>query len=403
MTIKNNINKDNLNWIDEYSIPDFIKQMGDIQTAKSALDDLIVNGELQFPFRTYFIDPPEVMMKRLREFQPKPIWNRYILKSYYPRSNPKLYLPPTFRGDSVYLLGIQNEYDNIDILSDHFIEDVRLRTHRSNTASVIDYWVQPELRSKFLDELLKQERLDYPTMRNVLYRMTFESKQFRLTWVKGLYQLVGIKPGSKVLDISAGWGDRLLAAIANNNEYLGFDPNTELEEGHDKIIRMFGDSSKHRIIYKPFEEVKPEEIGSGYDLVLSSPPFFDLEIYPGGPNEEKTQSIYKFPDINTWLKGFLFPSIQTAWNALKPGGYLVIHLGDTKELQLAEPFNLFVEEYLPGSSYEGIIGVSGEEGFARPVWVWRKVGPNEPRRIWKPQIHRSLRNLYPELGLLKSI
>lgn len=158
------------------------------------------------------------------------------------------------------------------------------------------------------------------------------------------------------MDISAGWGDRLLAAIVNNNEYLGFDPNTALNVGHDQMISMFGDANRHKIIYLPFEDVTSEDIGNDYDAVLSSPPFLNVEIY----HESPLQSNNKFPHVTSWLKGFLFTSLLKAWNALNPNGYLIIHMGDVKGLQITEPMNLYIEDYLPGSSYEGIIGVSGE-------------------------------------------
>lgn len=153
---------------------------------KKYLTELIVTNELTFPYRALFIDPPEVVMKKIRDFKPQPIYDRYYLKSYYPRV-PRLYLSPTFRGQMGYLIGADDHY-----LSDHFIENIRLKTHRQNTPSVIDYWLLPDLRDKFLDKLLQEKVLDYPTMRDVLHMMTFESKQFRPTWVKGLYQLVGI-------------------------------------------------------------------------------------------------------------------------------------------------------------------------------------------------------------------
>lgn len=376
-----------------------IQQQGGLDKAKSYLDLLIRKGELQFPFHNTYIDPPEVMLQRLREFKVQPVWDRYKLSSYFPRSEPKLYLPPTFRGHSVYLIGLEKDYLETDLLSDHFVEDVRIRTKRKDSPSVSDYWVYPELRSKFLDQLLTKGILDNRTMRDIFYELTYESKQFRPTWVKGLYQVVGIPNGAKVLDISAGWGDRLISAIANDNQYLGFDPNEELKPGHDLIISSLGNPTKQKIIYKPFEEATVEELGNGYDAILSSPPFFDLELYPGGPN----QSANKFPEVNAWLKGFLFPSLQKAWSVLKQGGYLIIHLGDTKELKISEPMNLFIESYLPNASYEGIIGLAGEYegkiGPVRPVWIWRKGGPNIKINVWKPNIRRSLRQLYPELGL----
>ena len=59
--------------------------------------------------------------------------------------------------------------------------------------------------------------------------------------------------GYKWLDISAGWGDRLIAAISLDMEYLGYDPNVKLEPGHTAIIEKFGNKDKQKICYEPFE------------------------------------------------------------------------------------------------------------------------------------------------------
>ena len=222
--------------------------------------------------------------------------------------------------------------------------------------------------------------------------MTFESKQFRPTWAKGLLTLMKIPAKGKVLDISAGWSDRLLTAISMDMDYLGFDPNTKLIPGHEAVISMFGDPSRHRVIYKPFEDATPEEIGTGYDVVLTSPPYFTTEIY----SEDPTQSVSRYPDYVAWMNRFLFPSLQKAWNALKPDGYLALHLSDPRGLMLAEPTNLFIEEYLPNASYEGIIGVTGVKGEGRPVWIWMKKSSGIPN-VWNPRVRRSLSALYPDI------
>jgi 16S rRNA G966 N2-methylase RsmD len=104
---------------------------------------------------------------------------------------------------------------------------------------------------------------------------------------------------TRMLDISAGWGDRLSAAIATNlAKYQAFDPNTSLKEGHDRIINAFVPVEQRRcfnITYTGFEhaQLKADE----FDLVFTSPPFFDFEIYTALPG----QSVDTYKSLDAWL------------------------------------------------------------------------------------------------------
>ena len=284
----------------------------------------------------------------------------------------------------------------------------------------MDYWTfgtfprgpVPSLRQIFLKKLLQRETIDLPTMRDVLYHMASESKHFRPTWTKGIFKLLfgredeqeGGRIERTILDPSAGWGDRLTSCIAENYRYLSTDPDTELETGHGQIIETFGDSENQKILYFPFEDIPVESLKEfsgerGYDAVLTSPPFGNLEIYPGS---DEYQSSSRYTEHSDWMVRFLFNILTRCWKVIRPNGFLVIHMGDVEDrpdapgVLICEAMNLFIEDYLIGSSYEGIIGVSGKEGTARPVWVWQKLTP-KTRKLWNTKIQRSLAIQYPEL------
>jgi hypothetical protein len=61
-----------------------------------------------------------------------------------------------------------------------------------------------------------------------------------------------------------------------------------------------------------------------FDLVFSSPPFFDLEVY----SEEVTDSITQYNSVNAWFNGFLMPSIKKGLEQLENGGYLVLYIAE---------------------------------------------------------------------------
>ena len=117
-------------------------------------------------------------------------------------------------------------------------------------------------------------------------------------------------------------GDRLIGALAYGCKYQGYDPSECLEDKYKKIIKTLVDEKKQKhynVIKKPFEEVI---LKKKYDLVFTSPPFFDVETY----EKSNTQSLEKYPNKNQWVRDFLIVLVEKNIKALKKGGYLVIYV-----------------------------------------------------------------------------
>jgi hypothetical protein len=365
-----------------------------ISRAAVGLIPHVRSGLIYFPYHRLISLPPQTLFSNLQRFINKTSTDPYKLKSYYPLYDS--YLPPKFRGSHFVIKEDKDAYDNIDVLSDHFIEEERLKGRRYNqNMSVIEEWNDDTYLQRILEKVLTYDNITPQSMNAAIHYVTVGAavKIFKPTWAKALIHTVmgsDVK-GKKWLDISSGWGDRLLTAMALDMDYVGFDPNTNLQKGHSEMIRMFGDPTRHMVIYEPFEKgIIPD---SPYDVVMTSPPYFNLEVYDSGSG----QSIVNYPAYETWMVWFLFSSLEKAWRNLRVGGYLILHLGDAKTIITTEAANIFIETYLPGASWEGVIGLVGDTGSARPVWVWKKVDVRDPRQIWSPSSKRSLVNMYPVL------
>ena len=91
----------------------------------------------------------------------------------------------------------------------------------------------------------------------------------------------------KVLDFTAGWGARLIAAMALDIDYTGIDANKALKPGYDKIIKTLSPYSKSKVkmIFKKAETVDISKLK--YDFVFTSPPYEYLEVYENMENYEK--------------------------------------------------------------------------------------------------------------------
>ena len=130
----------------------------------------------------------------------------------------------------------------------------------------------------------------------------------------------------KVLDISAGWGDRLISACSMDIFYTACDPNTNMKPIYEKIIDKYGNMNKQRVYTIPFEDYIPEDNALKYNALYTSPPFFDLEIYC----EEDTQSTSRYKSPEKWLNCFLKPCLNKCNDLLLEGADIYLHLSDLK-------------------------------------------------------------------------
>lgn len=340
----------------------------------------------------------------------------FQLKSYYPKwrsfggTSPSYLNPHTGHDEPTVILSPQSSYRNMDVISDLFQEPIRMTGKRfDNTmlignqqyeqVSVAECWnndicIRERIFRPALDNLREGTLLDARYLREIIYQNIPETRAFNVSWCKALLnQTLGEDlSGKSWLDISAGWGDRLIAAAINKMHYRAADPNTLLQPGYQRIISMLGDPKLQQVDPVGFEDlVLGEEL---FDVVLSSPPYFNLEIYN---TSEDTQSITRYPGRTSWLVNFLFGVLEKAWKHLRVGGYLILHLGDNVEIPLSEEANLFIETYLEGSSWQGVLGVKNKEvldsvsnaivgGYARPTWVWQKRAPKVSVRHWEPLV-----------------
>lgn len=151
-----------------------------------------------------------------------------------------------------------------------------------------------------------------------------------------------------IYDPSAGWAGRLVGAITarRHGTYIACDPNTDHlwtdEQGvaHSKYTeiaayhasRLAFDQRKPNVVFFPCgsEEMRQhaafQEYRGKIDVAFTSPPYFNREAYSDDP----AQSYKKFHAFEDWCEGFLKPTIETAAEWLRPGGYLLWNIADIK-------------------------------------------------------------------------
>lgn len=117
-----------------------------------------------------------------------------------------------------------------------------------------------------------------------------------------------------VLDPCAGWGGRAVAASVFGTAYTGYDSNVNLKTAYQKmsgilnVNLIIGDS-----LVVDFDKTKK------YDMICTSPPYYDLERYECAPH-------YKSDD--EWDAEFYFPLFERAVAALQLGGWIVLSINE---------------------------------------------------------------------------
>lgn len=200
----------------------------------------------------------------------------------------------------------------------------------------------------------------------------------------------------RILDPCGGWGDRLLGAFTLSNylvanptnisvphpedniieKYVCFDPNPDVFPGYAEIGALMNmpanpdvSTGKYLRFENGFEaHMLPFEVGAeqltseSFDLVFTSPPFFDYEIY--------TESN---PTYKNWIDDFYRPLMVQSHRCVKMGGHVCIHIDDTSSGKI-EPFLRKEVEKMVGLEFVGRIGLTGVmSAKIRSVWVFVKI------------------------------
>lgn len=252
---------------------------------------------------------------------------------------------------------------------------LKLRVSKDSVIDLPSFWeVWSNPNHSFSREILSSpdpNEMKWTLQKKYNYKL---ATTFQPGYAKAIYSFFHAET---VLDPCAGWGCRLIGAAAANKpavrRYVAFDPNRNLRPGYAKLMKLFGHSVANihdnllqfsngfEVRSLPFEKGALELADNSFDLVFTSPPFFDYEMY--NPDN---------PDYKDWIKDFYEPLMQQACRCVKPGHYVCIHIGDTSAGAivpfLKEKVHLICDLKLVFNL--GLKGVMSNK--TRDVWVFQK-------------------------------
>ena len=369
----------------------------DYALAKRELPVLVKNGKMPYPYLSLYTSRQDIvtyfeMLKNVDYNGFSDYYSLYNIKITEPVFSETGFIQPEdiltigrFRRP-FRLVSTKSEVNNIGTISDYFSEPVRVRCKFLRNEPILNYYQShiPEIV-----DILKRDRLPVNSMqlRESLWRSrnkqctTFKPKLIKFC-ISNFSELGDYRQGNntikRVLDISAGWGDRLVGCMASNiDEYQGFDPNMAMQSAYKEIVDFLRPYAVNKkiacsVVPLPFEEAQLNN--NYYDLVMSSPPYFMMEIYSG----DSTQSTAATKSEREWYTKYLKRWIDKCYLALKPDGILCLNINQERTNSYVNwLFKDLSAEYHDrgvGFSFFGTLGYVNDDGNnTQPIFIWKKI------------------------------
>jgi hypothetical protein len=243
-------------------------------------------------------------------------------------------------------------------LSEHFcpnfydIENAKGVSYKSlwnaNNLEKILRWNRKSHSTPYLSEIKRGIYFCCGLTKNTMYRPQI----MKLACIK-------YKP-KRVLDPCAGWGGRMLGAVAYGCDYIAFEPNTTTYNNLVKIVNFLNIQDKVTLICDDARNMTQYNIAP-VDMVLTSPPYFDLEVY----THENTQSITAVDNYRDWADGFLRDIIKLGIDHLNHGGVSCWNVGKVRNNNMNDDVFNYHTEF--GYSKIDVLGVTSSKRQSNQV------------------------------------
>jgi len=205
-----------------------------------------------------------------------------------------------------------------------------LKCKREKGKTIEEIFDNEELKEKLWRDTIKRNRRDKapcPSPTDVYEANRINTGAivfFKSSTAKYIYKKFQSK---KVLDFTMGWGGRMLGAMASDVDYIGIDTNTNLKEGYEKILEDIPHKSNIQLIWKSCLDVDYSKLD--YDLILTSPPYVNMELY---------ENMKPFENDDIFYNELLIPTMDKAYKYMKDGGKMCINISPKMYKDLTEKY-----------------------------------------------------------------
>ncbi len=231
------------------------------------------------------------------------------------------------------------------------------------------------VRGKSLEDLKKTGSL--LKLQYNLFQLYYGAvNQFPPSMAKYIYNKY--KPRKAILDFSAGWGGRALAALSLGIPYIGIDTNKALKPGYEAMHRLYQPDADIRMYWQPSETVDFSKLD--YDLVFTSPPYFMIEEYKGMKSYEGKKN---------FIDTFFVPVVKSAYAHLPVGGVMALNMpvemyeyvrGCLPRLSTKHTLPVSQRYAKTGNARGQAILLEGESDRSEYIYVWKKTAARKTRK-----------------------
>jgi len=214
-----------------------------------------------------------------------------------------------------------------------------------NTPSFLDVLLDLYIREIIDYKIVTPSALHY--IREGRIGSVFSSFYFRASIMNPylVYSLNhSIFKGAKIFTPTLGWTSYAYGFLECpfTKEYVGVDVIPDVCKKTDEFITTHYPGVKHNIICKPSEDLLLDakfmkQYRHHFDTVFFSPPYYELEMYPG-----ENQSTTRYKTYEEWLAGYWYKTIQLCHHVLTTGGtlcYILSSGGGKSQTNILEDMN----------------------------------------------------------------
>jgi len=272
----------------------------------------------------------------------------------------------------------------------HFMPNIYKARNNNSKKSPLDMWENDvELKNLIRNRFRYATGVTPACMRtgcDLLYRTVSNFKPLIAKWICDNYGY-----NQRLYLPDAGYGGKLLGAIFSkkHTNIICLEPNTETATNLQTMAKDIPNSKKIEILQNGAENYCPEKLKGKIGLILSCPPYFDLEIY----SQEDSQSIQKYPTYENWKVNYFHKYLDNVRELLHKDGHFAIVLGNTDKYNLIK--ELF--DYLSGklgliAEYQVPLGKVFDKRSTQEIFKFEKL------YIFKKQ---GFNSVAPDLNFLK--
>jgi hypothetical protein len=219
-----------------------------------------------------------------------------------------------------------------------------------------------------LEKALRSNRKSHstPYVSEIVRQLGFTAGTSKVTIYRPLLtkRIVESLNCKNILDVCIGWGGRMLgSSCIDDVTYTGIEPFSKTFQGLENIKKEL--NLENVILYNDTAENVLPILKKEYDLALTSPPYYNLEVY----TEEENQS-HNYGSYEDWVENFLKPVVYGVLDKLIDTGY---SCWSVKNFKTDKKYNL----------YDDVVKLHKEKGWKqieREYYVGNCIRPGSDKQ-----------------------